>query len=216
MEEEFDLTFENECVEHSSEPGQPSSTYTKPSSGVVVHEEWRKLGDDGELHRLDGPAIIDRCYRTGRDTRHEWYSNGKLHREDGPALVEFDAEGCVAMETWYRNGQKHRVGAPAHISIANGVVFLESWYQDDFLHRLDGPAEILRNPANGIVASESWHVYSQFYRAGNLATTTKWDKDTGALYLQTFNGVEEMPTRAEALRRRLNALSYVTFIDLAP
>lgn len=36
---------------------------------------------DGEYHRTDGPAIINK--RTGRV---EWFLHGKRHRIDGPAI----------------------------------------------------------------------------------------------------------------------------------
>ena len=41
---------------------------------------------NGQLHRLDGPAVED-------EWRKVWYKNGKLHREDGPA---------VEYEDWYK------------------------------------------------------------------------------------------------------------------
>ena len=39
---------------------------------------WYK---NGELHRLDGPAVI---YADGTES---WYKNGLLHREHGPAVI---------------------------------------------------------------------------------------------------------------------------------
>jgi hypothetical protein len=37
--------------------------------------------EQGELHRLDGPAYITNEY-------FSWYVNGKLHRLDGPAISQ--------------------------------------------------------------------------------------------------------------------------------
>jgi len=44
----------------------------------VGYEVWVQ---DGEYHRLDGPAII---YENGS---RWWYNRGKIHREDGPAII---------------------------------------------------------------------------------------------------------------------------------
>lgn len=48
---------------------------------------------NGELHRLDGPAIED------RDGTKYWYQYDKLHREDGPAVEWTDGS-----KTWRLNG----------------------------------------------------------------------------------------------------------------
>lgn len=42
------------------------------------------LNDKGELHRLDGPAVV------GPNGDIEWYVDGKLHRLDGPAEQYID------------------------------------------------------------------------------------------------------------------------------
>lgn len=55
-------------------------------------KKWYK---NGELHRLDGPAI-EYSYRSG-----EWYQNGKLHREDGPATESLDG----IYTAWYKEGK---------------------------------------------------------------------------------------------------------------
>ena len=54
-----------------------------------------KVNEDGEIHRLDGPAIIR------EDGTMEWWKNGILHREDGPAIIYPNGN----ME-WYSNGFK--------------------------------------------------------------------------------------------------------------
>ena len=53
---------------------------------------WYK---NGELHRLDGPAVI---YANGTE---EWYQNGELHRDDGPAVINADGT-----EEWFKNGKQ--------------------------------------------------------------------------------------------------------------
>ena len=56
---------------------------------------WRNK--EGELHRIDGPAI-----EYGDGTK-EWHKNGKLHRIDGPAV-----EYSNGIKHWYQNGVLHR------------------------------------------------------------------------------------------------------------
>ena len=51
---------------------------------VLVYEdrtEW--LNMEGQLHRVDGPAVV---YNDGKT---EWWVNGQLHRIDGPAIECF-------------------------------------------------------------------------------------------------------------------------------
>ena len=85
-------------------------------------KEWYQ---NGERHRLDGPAIE---YANGTKS---WYQNDKRHRLDGPAVE--DANGYKA---WHQNGELHRLDGPA-VEYASGG---KEWHQNGELHRLDGPA----------------------------------------------------------------------------
>ena len=78
----------------------------------------------GQLHRLDGPAIV---YPTGAKA---WYRNGLRHRTDDPAIVH--ANGA---QEWYHNGQRHRVDGPAVVWKGghtdwwlNGILYTEQNY----------------------------------------------------------------------------------------
>ena len=73
-------------------------------------KEWRQ---NGELNRLDGPALE---FINGDK---EWYKNGEFHRLDGPAI---DGENCDRY--WFQNGLLHRVDGPA-IEHFSG---LKVWY----------------------------------------------------------------------------------------
>ena len=53
----------------------------------------RYYNDAGQLHRVDGPAVI-RCNGT-----KEWWQNGMRHRVDGPAI-----EWHNGKNTWVLNG----------------------------------------------------------------------------------------------------------------
>jgi hypothetical protein len=85
--------------------------------------EWRN--ENGQLHRLDGPAV------EMADGYKAWYQNGQRHRLDGPAIEMADGD-----KHWYQNDQLHRLDGPA-IEFANGS---KSWYQNGQRHRLDAPA----------------------------------------------------------------------------
>ena len=80
---------------------------------------------EGQLHRLDGPAIE---YANGSK---EWYKEGQFHRLDGPAL-----EYANGSKYWFLNDKRHRLDGPA-VELADGD---KCWYQNDKLHRTDGPA----------------------------------------------------------------------------
>lgn len=52
---------------------------------------------DGQLHRLDGPAVE---FKNGKQC---WYLYGKLHRDDGPAISCPDGRS-----EWFIKGIRHR------------------------------------------------------------------------------------------------------------
>ena len=68
---------------------------------------------NGQLHRLDGPAVI-RANGTQR-----WYQNDQLHRLDGPAVIYENGT-----QDWFQNDQLHRLDGPAVI-YENGT---QDWY----------------------------------------------------------------------------------------
>ena len=81
---------------------------------VKVHTNGdRAWYQNGNLHRLDGPAY------EYADGFKEWYQNGKCHREDGPAIEGSDGGKC-----WYQNGERHRLDGAA-IEDADGF---KEWY----------------------------------------------------------------------------------------
>jgi hypothetical protein len=55
---------------------------------------WRN--ENGELHRLDGPAIV---WSGGSKF---WYINGEYHRLDGPAIERVDGS-----KEWWVEGKKY-------------------------------------------------------------------------------------------------------------
>lgn len=88
-------------------------------------KEWRNT--DGQLHRVDGPAIIR------SNGTLEYYLNDEHHRIGGPAIIRQDGT-----EQYYLHGQLHRIGGPAIIE-PNGS---KEYWVDGKLHRENGPAVI--------------------------------------------------------------------------
>ena len=89
----------NRTTEEEEIPPQPPS----PSVGIVLSDGSVEHRDaQGQLHRLDGPAIE----RANGDK--EWYQNDLRHRLDGPAF-----EGADGTREWYQNGRCHRLDGPA-------------------------------------------------------------------------------------------------------
>ena len=64
--------------------------------------------ENGERHRIDGPAIE---YSDGGGS---WWLNGERHRTDGPAIEWSDGS-----KEWYLNGRKHRTNGPA-VELSSG------------------------------------------------------------------------------------------------
>lgn len=60
--------------------------------------------DEGERHRLIGPAIINKAYKI-----EFWLKDGFFHRENGPAYIQGHKQ------KWYYEGKLHRLDGPAII-----------------------------------------------------------------------------------------------------
>jgi len=77
------------------------------------NKEWWK---NGELHRLDGPALESIC------GTKEWYQNGLRHRLDGPAI-----EYASGSKFWFQYDKLHREDGPAVIHFDDSKEF---WLND--------------------------------------------------------------------------------------
>ena len=106
---------------------QEVRTSIDPETGIVT---WESYYRDGDLHRLDGPAVIERDPKTGIVIREEYWRDSKRHRDGGPAITWRDpATGTVTWESYWCNGE---------------------------LHRLDGPAVTRRDPETGAVTRKEY------------------------------------------------------------
>jgi len=84
-----------EIVEQSIHLEKTESVEVKEKSNCVEDKYGTKRwqNQNGERHRLDGPAVE---WTDGS----EWFQNDKRHRLDGPA-VEWDG----GYKAWYQNGK---------------------------------------------------------------------------------------------------------------
>ena len=89
---------------------------TTDTNGTV-----RYYNSTGELHRIDGPAVI---YPGGA---FAWFHNGRRHHIGGPAIIFANGE-----EHWYQNDVLHRTDGPAvrcadgsSVWVLNGKVVTE-------------------------------------------------------------------------------------------
>ncbi|MCF8495821.1 MAG: PcfJ domain-containing protein [Alphaproteobacteria bacterium] len=75
--------------------------------GPLKFERWYKENSPSEknLHRLNGPAVIEYSAGTGIPIIERWYLNGVQHREDGPAVICRDSiTGRVTEGRWFEKG----------------------------------------------------------------------------------------------------------------
>jgi len=100
------------------------------------------LNEAGELHRIDGPAVV--WVNGGK----EWFFDGELHRLDGPATEWPDGD-----KAWWVGGKRHRVDAPA----VEGADGNKVWYFEGELHRTGGPAVEVRG-------DKKWYVHGKLHR----------------------------------------------------
>ena len=126
---------------------------------------WRNK--EGELHRLDGPAV------EYSDGDKYWYNNGVYHRLGGPAQ-----ELVSGNKIWYQYGKLHRLDGPA-IEFSNGM---KEWYQIGLRHRIDGPAYI-----DKIRGVKSWYIEGIVFKNKDtfFEALTKKEKEL-ALFSEDF------------------------------
>ncbi len=146
------------CLIHSDSGEHVLYQLAGEKPPCCLQEKIERKDEDGELHRDDGPAVID------ADGAQYWYQHGKRHREDGPAVIEADGT-----QEWWRKGECHRDDGPAIIDADGGQI----WCQHDEWHREDGPAIV---EVNG---TQKWYQHDEIHRDDGPAWiepdgTQKW------------------------------------------
>ena len=128
-----------------------------PAAWVHI-EEWRR---NGERHRKDGPALIER--QADGSSRTAYFQHDQLHREGGPADVEVLPRGAV-LTTWAVEGRLIKVEK----SSPDGDLQVTFYDSEKRLHRDDGPALIER---------EGGELIEEWYEHGELMKTQRTDAD---------------------------------------
>jgi len=87
----------------------------KNYSRIEVDEYGNKqyLNDEGNYHRLDGPAV------EWSNGSKRWYINGNSHRNIDPSSEWWDGE-----KRWYFKNKLHRIGGL--VSFYDGYWFIHS------------------------------------------------------------------------------------------
>jgi hypothetical protein len=88
----IDLSYDEPYKQYIPKPIKQTD-----KSGIRIDKNGikRYYNSLGQLHRLDGPAVIN------PDGNQLWYHNGKLHRENGPAANFFNGT-----QKWYMDGDE--------------------------------------------------------------------------------------------------------------
>ncbi len=131
---------------------------------VIYSDRSFEWYDHGELHRLDGPAVLT------SDVKQIWYRRGKIHRVDGPAIIDNKKSEYM----WYIDGKRHRRDGPAVETI-----YMKAWYWNDMLHREESPALELYSLMHDKYLSEiykmpyckkrKWYLFGEIYEKGLLS-----------------------------------------------
>lgn len=109
----------------SSEYWYKDNLWHKTDGPAVIILRGKAFYVNGELHRMDEPAIID------SNGTEEYWQYGQRHRVNGPAVIHWNG----TIEYW-QNGLRHNRDGPAVIK-TNGNV---EYWQNGKLHRADGRA----------------------------------------------------------------------------
>jgi hypothetical protein len=150
-----------------------------------ISDKCKEYYLNGELHRLDGPAIEyvngdkeywlnnvrikkedlsinkwPKCTINGLGNKEWMNEKGEYHREDGPAI-----EWPGGNKYWYINNKLHREDGPA-IEFVNGT---KEWYRNGLLHREDGPA------FEGASGNKEYYLNGMPIKKEDLLTN-KWPK----------------------------------------
>jgi len=98
----------------------PTLRRIDPDTGVVFDEVYRekiegRRTERAHLHRIGGPANIDRDRKTGVAVNESYYVSGELHRprHEGPAVIERDPKtGEIIKQEFFENGVKIEMPVP--------------------------------------------------------------------------------------------------------
>lgn len=113
-------------VRHRLEIGKPT---------VILEDGSHFFHTCGQLHRTDGPAVVDK-----KRNILAWYQHGVLHRDGAPAFIKKLKNGRLIM-VWMRQGFPVNTNGPIYIAenriAAFGEVF-QTFSKYTFVTKADG------------------------------------------------------------------------------
>jgi hypothetical protein len=156
------------------------------------------LNDEGQIHREDGPAIIE--YDEEYLIRVElWVINGvfPIFEDDRPQVITYYKSGNVheriwcaqttvtlanlpRREPWQLYKQHHDIHPAVIRYFHHGTIWHEYWYIFGVLqnNNVDAPAHIEYSyEVKGEVVEENWWQNHERYRAGNRPAVVKYGKN---------------------------------------
>ena len=147
-----------------------------PESGVIAEERWETPA--GRLHRLEGPALLERDRKTGKVLGSYHCVHGLPHRSDGaPSTEEFDEVTGTCVYRAYRvEGVFSRPDDLPHaewIDPSSGVVYRAEYYASleiaskPLLHRESGPALVTFDRETGEQTGYAYYKHGQAYSYQN-------------------------------------------------
>lgn len=202
---------------------------------AVIGEDYLYWYINGELHREDGPAVMNRIrthkyphpdiYNSISDT---YYKNGKRHRDgDLPALVDLNESRLI----WYKNGKPHRDIGPASVVKNSSAIFYKdgqchrdgdlpayvckddvrmlSWYKDGIPHRDAGPASYYAGPNYSYIEYATRGIVAQRTDDSELLKTLDDENMFVDLKWADINPEDYLVGWKEGLRTRDDLLSVI-------
>ena len=151
---------------------KPRLPYEKTFLKDTVIEQYRNA--DGQLDRIDGPALHVYNKKTGSDLE-QWFIDGKLSRpeSEGPAVTK--KADNISKEVFYQDGVINNSLGPAMIlKHADGSTETRYYHNGtlDSTNKKKGNVNKHSNPAVSIVDSNGNPTYQAWYNKGKLAS--KW------------------------------------------
>lgn len=136
---------------------------------------------NGEVHRLDGPAIINYIKSNSCDesylNKELWYKNDIQHRNgDKPAVKTYNRFGNLIEVKYFVEGKRHKNNGASVVSFYNdGSVCCLRYYKNNILSDLEKPS-IIEFYTNGKKKYEAYYFNNRAHR-DNGAAIIEYYKD---------------------------------------
>ena len=104
-----------------------------------------------EFVRLEKEYTVIAIITENLEREEVWYLDDEIHRSDGPAIINYYKNGSVISQEWWVHNETHREGLPARITyFENGDIESQQWWTHSVLGRKDGCSTIWYKPDGSI------------------------------------------------------------------